>query len=75
MKKKDGLVKWVLLVDEADDDDSTWQIINDDDSTWQIITPILSKSSHGVFQEKVHEIKKLSSSYESYSENEMTRRL
>lgn len=47
MKKKDGLVKWVLLVDEADDDDSTWQIINDDDSTWQIITPILSKSSHG----------------------------
>lgn len=38
MKKKDGLVKWVLLVDEADDDDST---------SWQIITPILSKSSHG----------------------------
>ncbi|KAL9436862.1 hypothetical protein AB3S75_022833 [Citrus x aurantiifolia] len=37
MKKKDGIVKWVLLVDEADDDDSTWQII----------TPILSKSSHG----------------------------
>lgn len=27
MKKKDGIVKWVLLVDEADDDDSTWQIV------------------------------------------------
>lgn len=37
MKKKDGIVKGALLVDEADDDDSTRQII----------TPILSKSSYG----------------------------